>query len=100
MAIMVKIVAAGMLDTAALGHDVLWVEEEDGAIKGYEVNTDGKVAPLQLALARRAVLDSHMFRFQMAYPLATPVDVDGPEELSKFLGRFRLDADGTCRLKQ
>jgi hypothetical protein len=93
-----RIVAVGMLDHKIFKRDTFFVQINDYEVMLYEACTDGSVKPIVDTPAPLRFVTASLQKFNNMVATEAPVEIDSASELPKFIGKFVLMSNGTCRL--
>src|SRR4051812_27012942 len=94
---MLQIVAVGMLDPENTGRDVFFVQQAEDEVMQYEVFKDGRIVPLWPSPEPMDMVASSIEKFNHGYRVDHPVPIQRVEDLPRFIARFQILDEVTCR---
>ncbi len=93
-----RILAVGMLDVAVFGSDTFFVEVGEEEVALYRAHRDGRVGLEVPGTAPLAYVTSSIEKFNSTYRLVPPLPIASVADLPRYLGRFEIASDTSCRL--
>jgi hypothetical protein len=93
-----KILAVTLLDPSVSTSDQFFVQTGEDEVMLYEAFADGRVIAVINEPAPLRYVTASIEKFNNGYRVETPVAIASIDELPKFLRRFEITSETSCRL--
>lgn len=97
MTFQLQILAVGMLDVATFGMDAFFVQINEAEVMHYQVHRDGRLEAVPPEPQPLWSVAASIEKFNHGYLLDTPVPIAALTDLPRYLGKFEITSDTTCR---